>query len=277
MSKKNNNHFVSVGLAQNFRVCGSNMWRLNCKTGEISDRHTSPGKLFMGKRLWSREVEDAYMELENRLLPLIKQILGAPYADIPSNFTGQVIELSKNYLPVFGYIMQSFMLQRANTPEAKGKDEKVFSEMLSGNVTSPTDTVFLIRYNPKQFEKAPLLLTDNCFVIVTTPPNVGEELEYSIIYLLPISPYNCLVWGTEAQIDYLVHFFRTPDAINKHKIIQENKECEVASHSREYLVKLKEELRQLKCKSKQIQVSSKRKYTLTEEKKDGQAENAHTE
>ena len=124
MSKKNNNHFVSVGLAQNFRVCGSNMWRLNCKTGEISDRHTSPGKLFMGKRLWSREVEDAYMELENRLLPLIKQILGAPYADIPPNFTGQVVELSKNYLPIFGYIMQSFMLQRANTPEAKGKDEK---------------------------------------------------------------------------------------------------------------------------------------------------------
>lgn len=263
MSKKNNNHFVSVGLAQSFRAYGSNMWRLNCKTGEISDRHTGPGKLFMGKRLWSREVEDAYMGLENRLLPLIKQILNAPYADIPLNFDGQVVCLSKNYLPVFGYIMQSAMLQRAKTPESKGQDEKMFSDMLSVNVAPPTDTVFLIRYNPKRFEKTPLLLIDNCFAIVPTPPNFGEQVEYSVAYLLPISPYNCLVWSTEAQMEYLTHLFRTPDEINKYKIMQKNKECEVASHSREYLEKLKEELQSLKYKSKQIQVSSERKYVLT--------------
>lgn len=277
MSKKNNNHFVSVGLAENFRVCGSNMWKLNCKTGEITDRHTGPGKLFMGKRLWSREVEDSYMQLENRLLPLIKQILNAPYADIPSNYTGQVVALSKNYLPIFGYIMQSAMLQRAKTPESKGKDEKIFSDMLSANINAPTDTVFLIRYNPKQFEKTPLLLIDNCFVMVPTPPTSNEKLEYSVAYLLPISPFNCLVWGTEAQVDYLIHFLRTPDEINQYKIMQEDKECEVASHSLEYLEKLKKGLPALKHWSKRIQVTSERKYPLTEEKKDGQAENADAE
>lgn len=277
MSKKNDNHFVSIGMAQNFRVHGLNLWKLNCQTGAITQRNTSPHNLFMGKRLWSREVEDAFMKMENEIFPLIKQVINAPYADVPLNCRAQVSDLSKNYLPIFRYIMQSFMLQRANTPESKGRDKKVFSEMFFLDITPPADTVFLIRYNSKHFEKTPLLLVDNCFSVVITPPTSGEQSEYSTVYLLPIAPYKCLAWGTEEQVDYLMHILPTPDAINKNRIIEQGKKCEVASHSLEYLEQLKNQLPYLEYGLGQIQVIAEREYTLSEEKKDGQTENAHAE
>lgn len=262
MSKKNNNHFVSAGMAQNFRVANSNMWKLNCQTGEITNRHTRADKLFMGKRLWSREVEDAFMELENKLLPLIKQILNAPYSNMSPNQILQIFPLSEKYLPIFSYIWQSYMFQRANTPEAKGKDEDLFAKLLSWELTPPTTTMFHVRFNPKMFENTPLLLIDNCFSIYPTPPNRGEQREYSVVYALSIAPYSCLVWGTEEQLKYFLCFFPTPDSMNKNKIMQEEKKCEVASHSLAYLEKIKKELPYLQHRWSQIQVSSERKYPL---------------
>ena len=277
MNKKNKNHFVSVGIAQNFRVANSNMWKLNCQTGEITNRHTGTDKLFMGKRLWSREVEDAFMELENKLLPLIKQVLNAPYSNMAPDQIFQVFPLGEKYLPVFSYLWQSYMFQRANTPASKGKDEKWFTELLSWELTPPTNTMCHVRFNPIIFANTPLLLVDNCFLIYPTPPNPGEQKEYSIIYALPIAPYSCLVWGSEEQLNFFLRFFHTPDAINKNKIMQEEKKCEVASHSLAYLERIKKELPYLRHRWNQIQVSSERQYPLTEEKNDGQAENAHAE
>lgn len=260
MNKKKNNHFVSAGIAQNFRIANSNMWKLDCKTGTITHRNTSKGELFKGKWLWSYDIENAFMETENEVLPLIKEILNTPYNDVPPNCRLQVIDLDKKYLSIFNYIKQAFMLQRKNTPESKEKDEKIFSKILLSDIVPPTDTVFLIQYNSKHFEKTPLLLADSCFIVIDTPSNHDGKLEYSLVYLLPISPYNCLVWGTVTQVDYLMNVLPTPDAINKKRIIQQRKECEVASHSFEYLKKLKDEIPFLNYELDYVQIIAERNY-----------------
>lgn len=260
MSKKINNHFVSVGLAENFRVKDQNLWKLNCRTGEITNRHTSPGKLFMGKRLWSTELENAFMTMENKILPLIKEVITAPYSDLSNDQNAVIIPLSEKYLSIFSYILQTLMFQRANTSTSKGQDEEVLFKALSSDMNLPVETVFFIRYNSRKFKEMPLLLVDNCFSVIPTPPRRDEKREYAIVYLLPISPYSCLVWGSQSQANYILYKFPTPDLMNKNKILQEEKICEVACSSVEYLEKLKKELPNLQYMPNSIQVRSRRNF-----------------
>ena len=72
-----------------------------------------------------------------------------------------------------------------------------------------------------------------------------------------------------------MHILPTPDAINKNRIIEQGKKCEVTSHSLEYLEQLKNELPFLEYGLGQIQVIAEREYTLSEEKKDRQTENVN--
>lgn len=268
MTQKDENHFVSKCLAKNFRDENANLWTLNCLTRVITNRHTAPRKLFVGKKLWSLEVENAFMEVENKISPLIDKIKRLPFSEMSAEESLRSFRLSDEYLQIFSYIVQAFMLQKANSPSSKGIDDEMLADIISSPINPPVDEVYLVQYNQRIFSETPLLLVDNSFSVFPTPPLLGEKLEYSIVFLLPTSPYNYLVWGKGKQIEYLKRALPTPDVFNKSKILQEEKKCVVASSSREYLEKLRSALPYLDNRSQRIRVTSERNFYGKSSKKE---------
>ncbi|MBQ3137874.1 MAG: hypothetical protein IJB74_10400 [Clostridia bacterium] len=106
-----NNHYVSIGFAKNFRTQKSDMWKLDCISGDITNRSTSAERLFAGRKLWSQDLEDAYNTLENQVIPLIDEILLLPFKPVASSNAVEIEVLPDKYKKVLDYILQTTILQ----------------------------------------------------------------------------------------------------------------------------------------------------------------------
>ena len=261
MSNKStkNNHYVSIGFAKNFRTQKSDMWKLDCISGHITNRSTSAERLFAGRKLWSQDLEDAYNTLENQVIPLIDEILLLPFKPVASSNAVEIEVLPDKYKKVLDYILQTTILQRANTPKSKEVDEEIHSKFFSSELVLPAEKIYLIRYNQIAFKKTPLVLIDNCVSAVPTPKVNNTPLEYSLAFIIPISPFNCLFFGNRKQLDFFAPKHINPHNLNIYRILQENKQCQIASQNKQYLEILKSEYQHHNLSSA-ITVFSQRNY-----------------
>ena len=174
-----------------------------------------------------------FWEVENKIKPLIDSILRTPYSQVSGNLC--VNRIDSKYNAIFGYLLQTIMLQMAHRDKTNVKftDELMVVESLKMGVDYH-EGLYLVRFNHLVFADMPLILMDNAATVYITPP-INSNTDYSVCYIMPISPYYLLVWGSRMQVDFFLYSKRHPHIININRILTEDKKCLVASQNEKYL------------------------------------------
>lgn len=236
MSTKNN-HYVTQAFSDNFRSNpGNPFYVFDCKTGSIQSKGLKT--LFMKRHAWGDDLERSFGDLENEVMPAIKTILFTPFASFPENIDVHCFR-SKGCSIISRYFNQNLMLQLANEQHPAKQQELLVSELLKSNCLEFGNFATYIRYNPRTFKDHPFALFDNVASFYLAPvPDERQPTKassYKLCLTLAISEYSLLFFGNAAYVERFLIRFSNPHIFNIYRIIQENRECKLASQNREYL------------------------------------------
>lgn len=260
-NRTKNNHYLSISIAKNFRKSNTPMYLLDCKNGKVTNRSTGKDNLFAKHYAWNQKLEDAFNTLENKVAPLIDNILSLPLNNCTKYF--DVTQLNDRYKLIFEYILQSGMLQLtyANM-EQVDKNQYNLAELIKKSENLAAPTVYLIRYNQNITNMYPLVLLDNAFSISLSPPQNPVTSAGSASFFIPISENYLLYFGTDWEVNNFLKAFQNPHKVNLYRICVENKECLVASQNKSYIYFLASEYEyfELSKKSGAIPMSARNFY-----------------
>jgi len=146
-----------------------------------------------------------------------------------------VSSLDKKYNEVLNYVFQTLLLQMANSDQADigSNDELVIGASFEKGIRFQHEC-HLVRFYRQILSGRPFVLIDNAVSIFSTPP-IGDDTEYSISHIMPISPYFLLFWGSRRQLAFFLSSKQNPHAINIYRVLVEDKKCSVASQNEQYI------------------------------------------
>jgi len=259
--KTKRNHYLSRFFSNNFRTeKGKPMWLLDCTNGKVTNRGTGEDSLFMKRRIWEQSLEDLFeQKIENNTKQLVDSVLNLPLNTVAGSFT--VDRLAEKYSMLYTYQMQSIMLQLSNRDKAQSQvnDEHAVARVLHSNMVPPCNHPFLIRFNHVLFADKPLVLIDNAVSAYVTPP-LNSNSAGSICFFMPISPYSLIFFGSSVQLECFLFSKRYPHAINIYRILQEDKQCLVASQNETYIRWLATKCKYKSFSSKAVVPKSNRNF-----------------
>jgi len=240
-----NNHYVTRAFSENFRsIPGKPFYVLDCKTGSIQCKGLKT--LFMKRHAWGDELERLFGDLENEVMPAIKRILGMPFPSFTEHVNVNYLQ-NKDCTTISRYFQQILMMQIAYTPTICTNEEMLVKKCLENDSMKFGCSAVYIRYNPRTFVDTPLALFDSIASFYLAPVLDGKQpsttLKFKLCLVIPISDYCMLFYGNTAFVNLFLVRFCNPHTFNLYRIVQENKECNLASQNGDYVKFLSTEYR----------------------------------